>query len=45
MARDAPGDLDRAQPLLVRAQSEAASSGYAVVERRATAALANLDGS
>ncbi len=40
--RNAPGDLDRARDLLTKAQTVAATNGYANVERRATEALQRL---
>ena len=40
--RDAPGDLDRARELLLRAQTVAATNGYAYIERRATEALQRI---
>ena len=41
--RQAPGDPERAQDLLTRAQIAAAAHGYGTVERRATAALRGMD--
>ena len=41
--RHAPGDLERAYALLSRARHSAASLGYGMVERRAAAALHNLE--
>jgi hypothetical protein len=40
--RDQPGDADRARSLLEEARRVAAAQSYAVVERRAVAALADL---
>jgi hypothetical protein len=41
--RKAPGDTDKAQDLLSKAHSAAATYGYANVERRAAEALQHLD--
>jgi hypothetical protein len=41
--RRAEGDTDKAWDLLTKAQSAAVAHGYATVERRAAAALRNLD--
>ena len=41
--RQAPGDTDKAQELLTKAHSAAATHGYANVERRAAEALQHLD--
>jgi hypothetical protein len=41
-ARNEPGDADRARTLLVHARDRAATHGYALVERQATAELLAL---
>jgi class 3 adenylate cyclase len=41
--RNAPGDTDRARDLLTDARSSASANGYGYVERRAAAALQELD--
>lgn len=43
VARDAPGDAERARELLTKAHTAAAAHGYAGVERRAAQALHDLD--
>ncbi|MBV8464176.1 MAG: hypothetical protein JO368_12840, partial [Acidimicrobiales bacterium] len=43
--RRQPGDHDRARQLLLDAREVATAQGYAVVERRATEALASLGAS
>jgi hypothetical protein len=41
-ARNGPGDTDRARELLEQARESAATRGYAMVERRASAELSKL---
>jgi class 3 adenylate cyclase/tetratricopeptide (TPR) repeat protein len=41
--RNAPGDIEKARDLLTKAQTAAATHGYANVERRAAAALQQLN--
>ena len=41
--RQAPGDIEKARDLLIKARTAALAYGYGTVERRAAAALLDLD--
>jgi hypothetical protein len=41
LARTGPGDAERARELLEQARADAEARGYALLEQRARAALAN----